>query len=534
MAGPIPSTWSRCRDRLADLPVEGRGAVSGAPRLLEPPPVVSPRGVSAETCAGCFCCDHEQAGAAPAPAAGDVRHLLYHVYPARDGGEVWRWNAEQLRRRMSLFNGLRLVGVATDATTDPFSAVEKALAGCGIDWIVVPNDHNMREMATFPLLLERASGHAGAGDAFFYGHAKGVTSRAWGPGVGRWTEEMYATCLDYWPAVRRLLVDYPTVGTFKRRYRYPGSRAPWHYHGAFRWHRSADLFSREWRTIDRSWIGSESHPGLHFADEEAAALVCTFGSPGIGLYGLEAWKEWGDDAVERFRERHRADRRTPLLVTCIITSHRKPRTVHQSIESVREQSCPDWQLLVVDSGDLIAGGELDRYRGEPRVQIVATGETPDMRGKVCLQGRAINECWRRGLVRGDLVCHLSDDDVYAPHAFETWLSAARQHPDQRAWYGAADRTELRPSGEVKVGELPTVGPAGVGGVSLDEKIDGMQVCCRSEVRTDWPEDAAVWAHADGVWMHALGQRCTIHPLPVNVGRHRHTPESTFTRPRGGR
>ena len=46
--------------------------------------VVSPRGVSAETCAGCFCRDHEPARPAHAPAAGDVRHLLYHVYPARD------------------------------------------------------------------------------------------------------------------------------------------------------------------------------------------------------------------------------------------------------------------------------------------------------------------------------------------------------------------------------------------------------------------------------------------------------------------
>ena len=147
-------------------------------------------------------------------------------------------------------------------------------------------------------------------------------------------------------------------------------------------------------------------------------------------------------------------------MTCVLTSHGKPRFVHQAVESVRTQTAGDWRLVVIDSGALADKGAFDRYRDDPRIVVAVTGETPDMRGRVCLQAWAINECFRRGLVVGDLVCYLSDDDVYAPGIFDAWLSAARSHPEQAAWYGPADRCEVRDGTEVKVGDLPTVGLGG--------------------------------------------------------------------------
>src|SRR5580700_5303992 len=80
--------------------------------------------VTAETCRACYCRDHDEPGTAswqrgpdrPGSAVDDpgrIRHLLYHVYPhVGDGGSVWRWNVEQLRRRLSLFNGKRAIGIA--------------------------------------------------------------------------------------------------------------------------------------------------------------------------------------------------------------------------------------------------------------------------------------------------------------------------------------------------------------------------------------------------------------------------------------
>ena len=208
---------------------------------------------------------------------GTIRHLLYFVYPAAAAGPVWRWNLDKLRRRMSLFNGRRVVAVATGAGAETAEAVRERLSGCGVDFLEVPNDPVLKEMAAFPALLESVSGYDQPGHATFYGHAKGVSSEAWSPDVRRWTEAMYTGCLDHWPAVRRLLVDRPLVGAFKRNSGWRESRSEWHYSGSFRWHRNADLYSRDWREIDPFWCGSETHPSLHFRAERRPA--CSGNSP---------------------------------------------------------------------------------------------------------------------------------------------------------------------------------------------------------------------------------------------------------------
>lgn len=220
---------------------------------------------------------------------------------------------------------------------------------------------------------------------------------------------------------------------------------------------------------------------------------------------------------------------TSPTMTCILTSHCKPDYIHEAISSILMQSYTEDQLIVADSGALARSGAFSRYQDDGRVLVITTGETPEMRGQICLQARAINECFRHGLVRGELVCYLSDDDVYGIGIFAAWMEAAANHPDQLAWYGSAERWEVRPEGQVHVGELPTVGVGGLG-VSLDNLIDGMQVCHRAGLRLEWPEAIETASHADGVFIDRIGAVAAIHPVTANVGRHRHTPASTFTRP----
>jgi hypothetical protein len=492
-------------------------------------------------CAGCP--DRETSRRVAHP--GTIRHLAYFVYPAaHNKGEIWRWNIARLKRRLSLFNGRRIVGIATDGSTEPAAAVREILAGCGCEFIEKCNDPALKEVTLYADLLAHLSDCTGPEHAFFYGHAKGVTSRGWSAaqgnrrGVRQWTEALYETCLDYWPAVARLLEHYPVAGPFKRvGYRFNDAPAPkrcsWHYSGSFRWHRCADLFARDWRNVQPHWCGGEMQPGELFRADEAACIMGEFQDYGLALYTDEFWDRWASTALDQFHEEHLPQRRQPLLMTCVLASHRKPGFVHQAIASVVNQSCPDWQLIVIDSGDLYDAGEFARYT-DPRILITTTGETSD---NPSTQGWAINECFRRGLVRGDLACYLSDDDVYQPWAFETFLDRARTHPDESAWYGLADRCEIRRDGsEVKLGELPLppVAPGtngGIGGVSLDEKADGGQVCHRIATAYEpWPEarERNIANHCDGLWMDAVGRKATIHALMVKVLRHRHTALSTFT------
>lgn len=470
------------------------------------------------------CNDHSPAW--PSHQAGAVRHLMYFIYPF---GPSLLWNIQQIRARMSLFNGQRTVAVAVGPETLPFEMVQGLLEGHDIQWLRVVNDPGLREMAAFPILLEHTSKYAGATDCTFYGHAKGATSESWAPGVRKWTTAMYSALLDHWPAVQRELKDHPAVGIFQRlRTGLPESNVKWHYSGSFRWVRNRDLYSRNWREIDHNWCGSEGHVAKHFRSEECACLYGSFGAGGLGLYLDQTWAEWASAERATWEKEHETDKQSTVLCTVILTAHAQPERVHEAIASVVASTVDSWQLLIVDSGRIAASGAYDRYAGDARISVMLSNETEILRSKVGIQAWCINQAWKRGRVRGDLVCHLCDDDVLASDALAVWIDAARQRPDQSAWYRAVDRVQLNDQGiEVLIDQLKT---RGIGNATnkLDCKIDGMQVCHRRGARTDWPEEKSEGWHADGLWIDAVGRGNSIHPLPGSCGKHRLTPQSTFT------
>lgn len=468
------------------------------------------------------CKDHRPAPSILVSEIGGVRHLLYHVFPhAANGGAIWRWNVAKLKRRLSLFNGRRVVGIAVDGSTEPASAVRDALDGCGCEFVEVANNPALREGTTFHSLHERVAEFTGPEHATFFGHAKGVTSEAWAAGARRWTEAMYSACLDYWPEVRRLLIGHPLVGPFKR----VGNLFPeapestWHYSGSFRWFRNADVFRKSsWRDIDKVWIGVESWPSKHFEAEDGAVLIDEFPQTGLALYADDFWRERATPAVTAWHEAHIADRWNPLLLTCVLISHRKPGLVDETIRSIQEQTSPDWRLVVVDSGELFEG--LKRYESDSRVSVVMS---PD--GARC-QGWQTNEVARRGLIVGDLVHYMTDDDLLDPGIFAAWQAAARSNPEKSAWFGPAERAEIRGGQHVHLGTLDAAA-----GERLNGRIDGIQACHRRGIVAPWPEgeDRETRAHADGLYLDALQAATTVHRIGETVGVHRHTPVSEFTK-----
>lgn len=201
------------------------------------------------------------------------KHLLYHVYPLAGNG-VWQRQCLQLLKRINLFDGKRIVAVVTGPGTDSPDAVKRVLGEQVGEWIVLPNNPDLREVVTLAPLLERVQTDA-RDEALFWGHAKGVTYPA-SPGVPmhRWAEMLYELNLDYWPVAVEMLTRFLIVGAFKKIVRgFPESqRSAWHYSGSFFWARCRDLFSRNWRDIDQIKHGVESTPGSWFLPGEAGCL----------------------------------------------------------------------------------------------------------------------------------------------------------------------------------------------------------------------------------------------------------------------
>jgi len=266
------------------------------------------------TGADCGCADRQAAlnarFAYPAPPPS-VRNLLYHVYPIRSS--IWQWNVGQLLRRINLFNGRRVVKIATDHRTDSARDVKDLFAGRVHEFVEVPNRPDESEMNGFEDFFARVETTA-AGHVTLYAHAKGV-NRMGADHIRAWVEILYETYLDYWPLVEQRLQRYPVVGSLKRLGQPDGwpQQSDWHYSGSWLWFRNRDLFARpNWREADRRRIGIELYPSQHFTRAEAGVLFHE--SPLsreslIGLYDPRYVTGTILPALEAWRAEHAAERK---------------------------------------------------------------------------------------------------------------------------------------------------------------------------------------------------------------------------------
>ncbi|HSG72069.1 MAG TPA: hypothetical protein VLA12_16745 [Planctomycetaceae bacterium] len=226
------------------------------------------------------------------------KNLMMHVLPVRDNG-AWQRNAEIIRENRDLFDGKRIIAIATNARgtmhrLDKPDVVKDAF-GDGFEFIEVPNDKHLREVASFIPLMERIQDNNTPDDVTFFCHAKGCTHSV-DPQhpISKWREAMYETCL-HWPGVEAALREFPIAGSFRRTSVL--GRSHWHYSGTFYWLRNRDVFSRNWQGIERAWFGTESFPGITFTKEESA---CMFFDDARDLYQPEEW-ERVEPALEAWR-----------------------------------------------------------------------------------------------------------------------------------------------------------------------------------------------------------------------------------------
>lgn len=231
------------------------------------------------------------------------RHLHYFLYPRR-GTQIWQRNLDHLKARWHLFNGHKIITIATDSSTDSPDAVKAYLGDASCEFVIVPNDGNLREMATFLPNLGLLRPYDSPNDFTFLAHGKGVT-KPFNEGITChvWADVMYETCLDYWPLVEELFTRHPIVGSFKKvGHAFKNSRATWHYSGTFYWIRNSDAFARNWHHADKTWWGSESWPGLHYSPEEAGVIFHENTAANLNLYRMDYWKNVVLKEYERWKK----------------------------------------------------------------------------------------------------------------------------------------------------------------------------------------------------------------------------------------
>lgn len=216
----------------------------------------------------------------PRPA---IRNLIYHVCPLKTN-DLWRANASQLAKRIDVFNGHRRIAVATGDNLYPakFAIREMERAGIVAEFMTLPNDPLLREVATFlPLLLSVA--RPVANEATFYAHTKGIDTACELPNATRgatlWRNAAYHHLLDRAGDCMVELETHVAAGIHKMIWAdnppYPSGlrHGNWMLAGTFFWFRNDAVFSHpRWRNIPIDRYGAEAWLAGMFAPHEAASM----------------------------------------------------------------------------------------------------------------------------------------------------------------------------------------------------------------------------------------------------------------------
>ncbi|MCC6311356.1 MAG: glycosyltransferase family 2 protein [Trueperaceae bacterium] len=226
-------------------------------------------------------------------------------------------------------------------------------------------------------------------------------------------------------------------------------------------------------------------------------------------------------------------------VTIILTSHMKPY-LREALESVQRQTYRDFECVVVDSGVWI-GKTDERSRAMAAIHAdfldtvtwFSTDEPDDLRGSKCPVSYATNLALRKGLVRGEYVCHFYDDDEYEPEFIEKMAGFLDDHPDANAVWCTQDRLRILQSGESQLsGQIVADRELTPG--SIDCRVDGGQIMYRRHLLDamgdPWmDEDAKSCHHSDGIFLERLATLAgPIPPLNEKLYTHRFTPISTYS------
>lgn len=205
-------------------------------------------------------------------------NLLYHVCPLK-GNDVWRVNVRQVTKRLRIFNGRKIVAVATGKDLHTIDIVRRAFDDDTIEYLDIPNDPQLREVASFLTLLKSVESQE-EDEASFYAHTKGNSTRDNALGAEMWRNAMYHALLDGVNVCRDLLLTHPCVGTHKMHWPpgmqpYPSrlDHGDWMFAGTFFWFRHKDVFAHlKWRDVPHDRYGAEAWLSGLFECDRAASV----------------------------------------------------------------------------------------------------------------------------------------------------------------------------------------------------------------------------------------------------------------------
>jgi len=113
-------------------------------------------------------------------------------------------------------------------------------------------------------------------------------------------------------------------------------------------------------------------------------------------------------------------------ISVVIPTHNRPDLLREAIASIKNQTFPDWEIVIVDDGSHppVDGASLQKDFGS-LIRVVRNNQP-------LKQPYARNQGVQAA--SGDVVVHLDDDDLLAPKALESGLAALESEPSLELVY----------------------------------------------------------------------------------------------------
>lgn len=98
------------------------------------------------------------------------------------------------------------------------------------------------------------------------------------------------------------------------------------------------------------------------------------------------------------------------LFSIILPTYNRAHLISRATQSILEQSCYDWELIIVDDGSTDNTREVIEQFNDPRIKYIYQKNQE----RSTARNRGIQEA------KGKWICFLDSDDTYEPNRLESW------------------------------------------------------------------------------------------------------------------
>lgn len=205
------------------------------------------------------------------------------------------------------------------------------------------------------------------------------------------------------------------------------------------------------------------------------------------------------------------------MLTIILTSYNRPHFVRRAIQSVLDQTDPNWRLLIQEDGSDIETMQAVYSFNDGRISVTQHETADDERKKSSRYAVLINQAYM--LVHTPLIMYMCDNVEYAPDMVASVNRYFGCNPDVWSGYILQTRDVWNTAGTERLGaaqsyghwpemppnEMPITQPQGV--------LDHSQVVHRLPVSARWEESIDTVKFGDAVFFERLvAEHGAIRPI----------------------